>query len=79
MTHVGRWPHAMPRYTVGHLDRVAAIDRSVADLPGVELTGASYRGVGVPDCIAQARAAAGRTLEFLSRSRAEPEREVSIA
>ena len=39
-----RWDGAMPRYTVGHLDRVAAIEAAMAAWPAVMLAGASYRG-----------------------------------
>lgn len=62
MAHVARWP-AMPRYTVGHLDRLAGVDARVAGEPRVVLAGAAYRGSGVPDCIAQGVAAAARVLE----------------
>lgn len=48
---VYRWPRGLPQYTVGHLDRLAVIDRQLAALPGLGLAGASYRGVGIPDCI----------------------------
>ncbi len=47
-----RWPRGMPQYTVGHPARLARIERRVAALPGLALAGASYRGVGIPDCIA---------------------------
>ena len=57
---VSRWDGAMPRYTVGHLDRVAAIETAMAAWPAVTLAGASYRGVGLPDCITQGLAAASR-------------------
>src|SRR6185437_7070029 len=40
-----------PRYTVGHLERVAAIERALP--AGLYVTGASYHGVGVPDCVRQ--------------------------
>ncbi|MBK6873476.1 MAG: protoporphyrinogen oxidase [Kineosporiaceae bacterium] len=53
-SHVQRWPDAMPQYTVGHADRVATIDAALAQLPGVYLTGAGVRGVGLGSCIAAA-------------------------
>lgn len=68
LVRVARWDGAMPRYTVGHLDRVAAIETAVAAWPEVMLAGASYRGVGVPDCIAQGQAAAARVAERLRGS-----------
>lgn len=48
---VYRWPKGLPQYAVGHLERLAAIERRLGDLPGLVLAGASYRGVGIPDCI----------------------------
>jgi oxygen-dependent protoporphyrinogen oxidase len=50
-----RWPHGNAQYDVGHLDRVTQIETQVAQaLPGLYLTGSSFRGVGLPDCIHQA-------------------------
>ncbi|MET3683503.1 oxygen-dependent protoporphyrinogen oxidase [Alkalibacillus flavidus] len=52
---VTRWYDAMPQYTVGHLDRVEALEKQLeAELPGVYLIGNAYRGVGLPDCMDQA-------------------------
>ncbi len=63
MAHVARWAAAMPRYTVGHLGRLAAVDASLAAHPRLALAGAAYRGSGVPDCVAQGFAAAARLME----------------
>ena len=57
---VYRWPKANPQYDVGHLDRVATMERDASTLPGLHLAGSSYRGVGMPDCIQGARAAVER-------------------
>ena len=58
---VHRWEHALPVYAPGHLERV---DRIEAGLPArIALAGASYRGLGVPDCIASGRRAAARLTE----------------
>jgi oxygen-dependent protoporphyrinogen oxidase len=62
---VTRWPKGMPQYTLGHLERIAAIDAAVASVPGLALAGNAYRGVGIPDCIASGEAAADRVLEML--------------
>jgi oxygen-dependent protoporphyrinogen oxidase len=55
---VFRWPRGLAQYTVGHLDRLAQIERRLATLPGLLLAGGSYRGVGIPDCIKSGWAAA---------------------
>jgi protoporphyrinogen/coproporphyrinogen III oxidase len=63
---VTRWGGALPQYTVGHLDRVARIRASVASQPGLAVCGAAYDGVGIPACIATARAAASQVTAFLN-------------
>ncbi len=66
VTRVTRWGGGLPQYTVGHLDRVAAIRAAVAAQPGLAVCGAAYDGVGVPACVATARVAAGQVLAFLA-------------
>lgn len=48
---VYRWDRGMPQYTVGHLDRVDAIEARTAAVPGLALAGGGFRGVGVPNCL----------------------------
>lgn len=55
---VHRWERGYPQYDVGHLHRVAAAEASAP--PGLILAGSAYHGVGIPDCIASGRRAAGR-------------------
>ena len=57
VTVVRRWPRSLPQYAVGHLERMAALDRRVQQLLGLWLLGNGYRGVGLPDLIRDARAA----------------------
>jgi oxygen-dependent protoporphyrinogen oxidase len=57
-TSIARWPHALPQYVMGHTDRVARIFHYAAGHRGLFLAGASYRGVGIPDCISSAWSAA---------------------
>ena len=64
-----RWGGALPQYTVGHLDRVARIRTAVAAQPGLAVCGAAYEGVGIPACVATARAAADQVTEFLRGGR----------
>ena len=60
---VNRYPRAMPQYLVGHATRAAAIERSVARLPGLRLAGGAYRGVGIADCVRSGEEAAEALLE----------------
>ncbi len=63
---VSRWPDAFPQYGVNHTARVERAERDVrTKLPGAALCGSSYRGIGIPACIASGRAAA-RSLRPLS-------------
>jgi oxygen-dependent protoporphyrinogen oxidase len=55
LARVFRWPRSMPQYEVGHLERVARIEKLCARIPGLYLIGNAYRGVGVPDCIREGR------------------------
>lgn len=63
---ITRWHHAMPQYTVGHKQRMIEITGNMRkELPGVFLAGASYAGLGVPDCIDQGEEAVKHVLEYL--------------
>ena len=60
---VYRWLRGMPKYTVGHLDRISIIDRSLATHPGLHLIGCSYKGIGIGDCVHEAQIAAEKILK----------------
>ena len=62
---VTRWGGGLPQYNVGHLDRVARIRSSVAELPGLAVAGAAYDGVGIPACAATAKAAVAQVTAHL--------------
>lgn len=55
---VSRWPRSLPQYAVEHLDRIDELEERVATLGHLHLLGNAYHGVGVPDLIRDARAAA---------------------
>ncbi|WP_025780721.1 protoporphyrinogen oxidase [Brevibacterium sp. VCM10] len=59
-SEVQRWDSALPQYLPGHAGRIAAVDAEIAGLPGLELAGSAFGGVGIPACIARADAAAQR-------------------
>jgi protoporphyrinogen/coproporphyrinogen III oxidase len=61
-SRIYRWERSMAQYEVGHLERVAEIERLRAGLPGLALAGNAYRGIGVPDCIKSGVDAAAEAL-----------------
>jgi oxygen-dependent protoporphyrinogen oxidase len=63
---VNRWIKAMPQYTIGHLDRLKQIEAALSRYGGLALTGAAYRGVGIPDCVRDGTLAAQRVIRHLS-------------
>ena len=69
---VFRHMQAVPQLTVGHLDRMAAIDERLQRLPGVFVSAAGFRGVGLPDCVADAQAVAKAASRWLRDGAARP-------
>lgn len=62
---VERWRNSFPQYMVGHKEKMNKIyKKMVEQLPGVFLAGASYEGVGVPDCIQSAKNAVEKVISF---------------
>jgi len=61
---ISRWPAAFPQYRPGHLRWLEAVD--AATPPGLFTAGASYRGIGVPACVADAQRAAAAVLDHLA-------------
>jgi oxygen-dependent protoporphyrinogen oxidase len=47
---VFQWPRAICQYTVGHRERLQQVEARLSDLPGLFVTGNSYRGVALNDC-----------------------------
>ena len=58
-----RWIKGMPKYTVGHLDRVGVLDRTISTHPGLHLIGCSYKGIGIGDCVHEGQIAAEKILK----------------
>jgi oxygen-dependent protoporphyrinogen oxidase len=59
---VFRHPQAIPQYTVGHGKRLQALAESLKAHRGLILTGNSYRGIGLNDCVAAAERAVDEAL-----------------
>jgi oxygen-dependent protoporphyrinogen oxidase len=55
-----RWPDSMPQYTVGHAGRVAEMEARIATIPGLHFAGNAWHGIGIPDCVRDARRVAER-------------------
>jgi oxygen-dependent protoporphyrinogen oxidase len=62
LVRIDRFQRAMPQYTVGHASRMAAVATRVARLPGLEVAGAVYGGLGIPDCVRSGVDAAQRAI-----------------
>lgn len=63
---VCRHNRSMPQYHIGHCDRVAQIRKLTESMPGLELAGNAYSGVGIPDCISSGESAAERVIHSLA-------------
>jgi oxygen-dependent protoporphyrinogen oxidase len=70
LTRVYRWQRASAQHEVGHLERVAAIDAALAAHSGLFVTGSGFRGVGIPDCVADGRSTARQVTAWLNRPEA---------
>ena len=62
-----RWKRAMAQYETGHLKRVSEMEKVLAEMPGLEIIGNSFHGIGVPDCIKSARLAVEKITSGASR------------
>ncbi|MBI3507625.1 MAG: protoporphyrinogen oxidase [Proteobacteria bacterium] len=62
-----RWPKGNPQYVVGHELRLRRIAARAAQHPGLELAGASYGGIGIPDCVASGARAADSLYNLWTR------------
>jgi protoporphyrinogen/coproporphyrinogen III oxidase len=66
LARIYRWPNAGAQHNVGHAERVARIESRLAALPGLFVGGSGFRSIGLPDCIADGRGAAGRAAAFVA-------------
>jgi oxygen-dependent protoporphyrinogen oxidase len=62
-----RHEQAIPQYIVGHGRRLAALEDQLTRHPGLVLTGNSYRGIGLNDCVAAAHRATIEVLGYLQK------------
>ena len=63
---ITRWPDAFPQYRPHHHQRVDALEAALP--PTVALAGASYRGIGIPACIADGQRAVRRIKQAIANA-----------
>jgi oxygen-dependent protoporphyrinogen oxidase len=68
LTRVYRWTRASAQHEVGHLVLIGAIERVLTRHSGLFVTGSGFRGVGIPDCVADGRATASQVSTWLAQS-----------
>lgn len=54
IARIYRWDRAIPQYVLGHGKILESINARLIKYPGLYLTGNSYRGIGINDCIESA-------------------------
>ena len=63
---VTSWPNSIPVYQLAHSQRVQSLETKLAErVPGVIISGCSYFGVGIPDCIKNGENTARKIISFL--------------
>ncbi len=63
LTRVFRWPEGTPQLEVGHLERMAEVEKKMAAIGGLYLAGAGIRSTGIPDSVAEGTRAAQAAAE----------------
>lgn len=66
LIRIYRWERAMPQYTIGHEGRLSILDKKLSEYPGMFLTGSSYRGSGISECIKDGQLTAESVLKYLN-------------
>ena len=58
LSRVYRWRRAGAQHNVGQIARVSEIEQRLSQQRGIFVAGSGFRSVGIPDCVADGRAAA---------------------
>ena len=64
LARVYRWRRVGAQHTVGHLQRVAEIERRLVPR-GIFVAGSGFRSVGIPDCVSDAKRVAAQAAAFV--------------
>ncbi len=67
MTRVYRWNRSSPQQEVGHAALMQHVETRLAAHRGLFVSAAGFRGVGIPDCIADARKTAAAAAECVRK------------
>lgn len=62
-----RYQESMVQYELGHRGLVDTIDKNTSLIPGLFLSGSSYKGVGIPDCIREAEVQADKIFTAIKK------------
>jgi protoporphyrinogen/coproporphyrinogen III oxidase len=65
LRRVNRWIRAGAQYNVGHDSRAARMDAHRRRTPGLFIVGSAFRTIGIPDCVADGRAAALAAVDYV--------------
>ena len=65
LVKIFRHEKAIPMYTVGHSERLAALDKMEAKYQGLFFAGNAYRGVGLNDCVRDAYLVADKVMTLV--------------
>jgi protoporphyrinogen/coproporphyrinogen III oxidase len=63
---VQRWRRAGAQHNVGHAARLSKLAHRIDALPGLFVAGSGFRSIGVPDCVADGRAAAVQAARYIA-------------
>ncbi len=66
MKKIYRWQKGIPQYVIGHARTLSDIERELGHFAGLYVAGNAYHGIGLNDCVKQARAVADRITAPLS-------------
>ncbi len=61
------WPRAIPQYSLGHAERLAAVDRALSQQPGLFLCSNFTDSVALGDCVRRGREIAQTVQAYLGR------------
>jgi oxygen-dependent protoporphyrinogen oxidase len=64
VTYIKRWERGIPNYRLGHIERMKKLFETLDEHEGLYLSANAYYGVGLNDCVANAKKVAGEVTDF---------------